>query len=417
MNYTIVYFIILSIILFFCISKRKNPMGILLIVLYLLIGFFSVILVKNNFLNAVDIEKIKFWPYFYLIICYIILFLPFLHKKGLKLDKAKSITNSRTYVLFMYVYILFALIALASSFPTVIKLINEGNWSFTYGENSIYTYSNIVEYVSINIVGYTRMLALVAGFSFLVDLKRTKKFFWISITVIVCAILTGISESVLSTSRSMIYDIILVLAALSLFYFNGFSKRKKVLFILVVVLSSIPIIKLLFDISFSRFELRGINEYLIYYLGQAPIVFNSQLSTQIVNIKFGTYFLGGILGQSGFDPTSIGGTWSSRFYTFVGFFYIDWGFIGTIIICILSSLLFWHSIKKKKYYISDLFLIFTYYQFLTKGVFVIGRTYIYTIISTIVIYFFAKYVLEKVKITNDISLSRPTIERNKERII
>ena len=129
---------------------------------------------------------------------------------------------------------------------------------------------------------------------------------------------------------------------------------------------------------------------IIRYLGHAPIVFNEHIFT-LPDFAFGNYSLGALF-KTTFTEASVGGNWDTLFFTFVGWFWIDWSFIGTIIISIIVFSTMNFIIRKKRYDLSDLFLIVTYFQFLTSGVFVIGRQYIYTLISNLIIYALLKLI-------------------------
>jgi hypothetical protein len=114
----------------------------------------------------------------------------------------------------------------------------------------------------------------------------------------------------------------------------------------------------------------------------------------------GAFGFGRLIGlYPDFQASQIGGTWGTAFFTFVGWLYIDWGPIGTIIISLILAFFWDNYIKRKEWHISDIFLFFCYYDFLLNGVFVVGRNYGYSFTANIIIYLLMHFLFEKYQFT------------------
>ena len=92
--------------------------------------------------------------------------------------------------------------------------------------------------------------------------------------------------------------------------------------------------------------------------------------------------------------TEFGHKWVQGFYTFVGYFYIDWGIPGIFIIGLVTCFIMTRIVKKRTYNISDLYLIIAYYRFLIKGSLVIGSRYILDLVMHIVLYILIRVFIE-----------------------
>jgi len=392
---TIFYMMALVIWLLLCIRRKAHSVGILLLCLYVAIAISSTLVMNKELLGNEKLLDLRFWPYLLLIMSYHLYFYPFLGKKShLDSSKLKS-PQSIIFSYFCYLYIFFSILTLLISVPSAINLAKSGNWADSYAQDSLRVDSNIVEYIAINFCSYFRILAIIVGFSLLREKKNRKKAV-LAYFLISSAALTGITSAILSTSRSMIFSTIMIIISIYIFYNKNIAKNRKrfigTFFVIVLIITA----SLFVDISVSRFASRSIEDELLSYSGQAPIVFNAQLATKIDRYMFGQYAFGRIFDNSSFTPRMIGGTWDTRFYTFIGWIFIDWGPVGVLLLGLIAKLYFSNIVNRPKYNISDVYLLFSYYSFLQRGVFVIGRNEWYMIVSTIMIYLFLKYIAERI---------------------
>jgi len=396
MSETILYFIILCILTLYMIFKRKGKIGIVFLVLYTVEAVFTVIAVKNGLIDGINNENISIFPYILIIVALLIYIYPFLiNTDGFTGSKCTPTLNN-TYVVFAYVYIACAVLTLVVCFPSMISMLQSANWTETYAEASVNPYSGRIQYYSAYVCNYLRLLAIITGFLMLREEEYKKRTF-VPILLLVLSVATAINSAILSTSRSMIYEIILTFLIAVVFFYSDIKKIAKRLIAILGILMAVMLIMLVVSMTISRFSGRSdsVSSYVISYLGQAPAVFNAQVAGTVNKFSFGQYTLGKLFSDTEFIPSSVGGTWGTRFYMFIGWIYLDWGAIGLIIIGLLVAKLVGNIVRKEEYRVSDVYLIFSYMNILIKGVFVIGRSYCINIVATLIIYIILRLFLDR----------------------
>lgn len=386
-----IYFIILLVILVWTFIKRKNRMGKILFGLYTVMAFFSVLSVKYE---VVDHQNTTLIPYIFLILIFSISFYPFTQNVAIFTSEKLKADVNKKYIIFCVIFTIMSLITIRCYIPHIQSLIVSGNWAANrnalYSGDFIFPYTNIIEYIAMNFVSYTRVLALITGFVIL----RTDRRFILGITTILLNFMTSICSAIYTSSRGAVVNIVLLILAIYLFFFDEITKSKKKFISILIVLGIISILPYVIQVTTSRFGSNAEVASIVSYFGQPPIVFNRSVYT-ITEHLYGEYAWGTMFGAGTFDQSQIGGTWGSGFYTYVGWLYIDWGLIGTILVAVFFSFIIYRIIAKKKYNISDLFLVFFVYYTLLQGVFVIGRSYNYSILMAILIYVFVKIFFDK----------------------
>ena len=395
---TIFYSVILLCIFIFLVKMKSSVLGLWLFGSFLMVSFFSILLSIEDTFADKDVYNIAILPYFLLIVAYLIYSFPFLFSKdefnALKVD----IDLKKFYMCFAIVYIVCSIIVIYSSIPVVSFLLEYADWDVAYREDTLVRYSNAIEYYSILLTNYSRILAFIVGFLLLRKKFNSHFSVIVGVILILMSSITQIFSAIVSTSRSMIFEMLILMPAIYFFFCRQYSKRINFIGWILIVIIFFCSLYFFVDVTISRFEGRGTYDSVISYFGQAPIVFNTQMYGLIDPFLYGEYTLGKLFSNSNIAPASIGGLWDARFYTFVGWLYIDWGGVGIVVLGVALGCLFFFFIKKRKYAVSDLFLLFSYYSFLLKGIFVIGRAYIITIVSTLIIYLFLKFFVDVVSI-------------------
>ena len=388
---TCLYAVVMIAITIFTITKKKNVMGRILFALYTAIAIAAVIAIHNGFLST---SKVSISAYIYLIIIFAISFFPYTTKKyRFNVEKLSFIINKK-YLAFAWMYLLSSVICVLYYLPHVRTLYAIGNWIQNRSElysGSLYSSYRWYEYYALQFNGYTKVLALVTGFALIRNLKHSK----LGIAVIISAALSSCLSSIYQSSRGGIVNLVLLILALYIFFYNDLENNKKRAITIISIGGIIMITPYLIDVTISRFSAGGALRSLLSYFGQSPVVFNSGVFP-ITKHLYGRYAFGNLFGPDGFNPSQIGGTWGSGFYTFVGWLYIDWGIFGTVIVAIVLSSITIYFIQKKVYCIADLYMIFFIYYTLLQGVFVIGRDYCYNILVSVIIYVFVKLFFDKV---------------------
>ena len=146
MQETIAYLSVLILILIYCIAKHKGVLGIILLALYTGEAVFSVLCLKNDSLRIMLSDyRITLGPYVLLIVSLLLYFSPFLHANKI-FSASKYVTRvNLKYVGFAYIYIICGVITLLCCLPTLITMVQAGNWSESYGESSVLPYNNFIE--------------------------------------------------------------------------------------------------------------------------------------------------------------------------------------------------------------------------------------------------------------------------------
>ena len=400
MEYTVIY----SMIFVFCfvLFLLLKPSNVFLIILaeYTIIGIASVACIYFGYIETQDI---KLWPYLYSILVIIICILPFKSYNTYQSQLNINLNDSAIYF-FMTIYILLSVVAVHVFWPYVSSLLASQDWNtnrdFLY-TNDVIIVRNRLEWLAINFTSYFQIPALIISFLLICadKAKMGRKLLLIFTT------LTVSMKAMYGSSRGILLDYLLLILAM-FFVFKKWMPRKRVI-IISSILSIIALASLLYsiDVTVSRFGTRtqfGNNSAigsLIYYFGHSPIIFNAKIS-RAKDMLMGGFVFGpllSILGINSFNKAALGIDWGTSFYTFVGYFYIDWGIIGTLALVICLSYRMYMIMNSKKISISSLYSVFFYYSFLEKGAFVIGRAFIIEFSVYIFIHFFIKFYESRVE--------------------
>lgn len=386
---TYIYAGIMLMIFFVLCITRKNLMGKIIWLLYTVISVFSVIAMKDGLLDT----NVTIFPYLFLIIIYLIVFFPFLEKSAnFTIEKLTSKINIK-YLIFIYIFIFAGIITIIYYIPLVKQLMESGAWN--QNRNNLYSGTfhfsyTWYQYYALQFVGYTKLLGMIVGFVILRSGERTI----LGLAAITVSCVSSILSAMYQSSRGGIVNIVLLVFVMLLFFYREMSSSKKRLMIICFIVGIIIIIPYVIDVTVSRFSSDDALDSVISYFGQPPVVFNYGVAP-IEKHLFGTYAFGNLFGMEFISPADIGGSWGSGFYSFVGWMFIDWGYVGTILVSILIAFITRYIIAKKKYDIADIFLLFFIYYTLLQGVFVIGRDYCYNILMAIVIYILVKVCFDK----------------------
>lgn len=381
--------LMLAITLFFKI-KKYNKMGLILMALYSAIGVMASVAVRQG---RIESQNLTMFPFIFLILIYIIVFSPFLCRTtNLSVEKLKFNINQK-YIIFAYIFIITSLVSISFYFPQVLNLLSSGAWNANRAslyDGTLTFNAAWYQYYSLQFSGYTRLLGILIGFVFLKE-KQKELIGW---GCIIVGVATEIFSAMYTSSRGAIVNIVLLLIVIYIFFYNDLKKGKRRFFVVLGCLTLAAIVPYVIDVTVSRFSDSGASSSFVDYLGQAPVVFNYGVAP-INKHLYGEYTLGKLFGGRSISPSELGGSWGSGFYTFVGWLFIDWGGVGTIVVASLIAFITYQIIKKEAYSIAELFLVFFIYYTLLQGVFVIGRAYIYNIVATVFIYWFVKLFFEK----------------------
>lgn len=400
---TTIYFIVLLLGTVYCIIKKKNILGCLLWVLYTGAALFSVICVRKGYLSQF-LSGINMLPYIFLLIDYLICFYPFLAGSTPEAydisSKDTDFTWNNNYLKLLVIYNICAIVQIITYTPATLNVIRNGNWATNrlalYHGEMVFPDTNPLVHVMCMFANYFQLLALIV--SFVVLQKNKKKA--LGIIAIIVSIADSIITAVYSSSRGALVIFSFEIIALILYFFKFLQKGSKAILTIIIIAGISISIPFLIAVTVDRFTgTNAASSSVIEYLGTGPLAFNAGVF-DIKKYMLGGYGIGRLINlYPDFNPSQIGGTWGTAFFTFVGWFFIDWGPIGTIILG-LGIALFWDLYgKREEWHVSDIFLLFSYYVFLLNGVFVVGRDYIYTFLANIIIYLLFHYLFEKYHFT------------------
>lgn len=390
-----VYFAILLFITLYSFIKKYNVLGRIIYLLYTFVALCAVIAVNDGALN----NTTTFFPYIFLIIAYVIFFSPFLKRDSqLTVLKLQTHVNDR-YVVVLLIYCICTIITIKCFFPSILKLMSTGNWAMNryslYQGELEFPYSNIFELVAMNLTDYLRLMVLIVSFALLRDSEANRKKAILAYITIIASVISMLCSAIYTSSRGTIVNTFILVMAIYCFFQTDYEKNKRRFFTVIAVLGVAAVIPYIIAVTVSRFDSSSQSAVLSYF-GQAPVVFNSGV-WGIDRYMYGKFAFGTLIGDTGFSEASIGGTWDNGFYTFVGWLFIDWGPLGVIILGVIIALGISKFVRKIQYSISDVYLIFFVYSTLLQGVFVIGRSYCYTLVAGIVFYFVFKICFDKYK--------------------
>lgn len=387
---TLIYTTLMFFLTFVYFKYNFAILGFILQLYYSLVSLFALMVIYQN--NMV-LNETAIFGYLFLVLNYIIVFLPFLYARTKKFNPSKIIIrDNKLYRWMLYLYLACSLVAMYCYMPKVFELITTGEWKANlqdlYNQNMIKPYSSIVENIALVVCSYMSLPILIIGFSVLsysANPYKRKSY----ILGMVAAILTSFLSAMYISSRGIVVENILLFTGLYIFFYPKLDNRIKHSFNYICSVLVVFFSIYLATVTISRFDSIGISNSIISYFGQSPIIF-SNIIFPVEEHYFGKFSLGILFGNEIFNSW-----WGTGFYTFVGWLFIDWGIFGTLLLTITCSYVTHRFINKNKYQLCDLYIIFSVYNFLLRGVFVIGRTEIYRILMTLFIYFMFKFAIQK----------------------
>lgn len=325
---------------------------------------------------------------FFLNACYLIYFLPFLsHRDHLTIEKYNQIENNKLLINFSILYSILAVATIIIYFNPVISVVASKNWVGNrelVNSEAVYPYSNIVEKLIINFVGYFKMIAILVGLNLIMDPKNKRLGYIVVLAAGICEMLFA----VYAASRGMLIFNMIFYFVLFMMYSSKLSLSKRVISLLGISIFLVLIIVFFIEITVSRFSSRAFTSF-VYYLGQPPFGLAEEMS-DIKTTMLGRFAFGTLFGDEKF-PVEYS-TWIHAFYTFSGWLYADWGLWGSLFMGLIVDLVIMKIINKKTYMISDLFLILSYFRFLFEGLLTVGRTKSNMILITILTFILLKAV-------------------------
>ena len=395
-----IYTILLAIMLFVAIARKNNLVLIVILSYYTAVGIMGIVGVRIADLDEFQAQTTVF-PYLFLIICYAIHFSPLMrNNNGFDSQKVNAIDLSQ-YKLLIYAFIFAGAVSIILYIRPVLSLISSEAWKsnriLLLDDEIVYPYSNRIEYLMLNFSNYFALPLLIIS-TIIISKGGNKILGW---TTLIISIAYRVLACLYTSSRGGIFNLAIMTIVIFSFFLKDMKKTSKTFSIFLGITAVIVLFPVMASITADRFGDDFASTSVWRYFGQPAIMFSYSV-VPIKRLALGRYAFSHIFdtGYSSFDyggKWEIGGNWGSVFFTFVGYEYIDWGPIGCLLIGGIIAWIMNKIITKETYRPSDLYLIFSYIQFLVNGCLVIGRNYTLQIILSLVVYGIMRFLFESNK--------------------
>lgn len=303
------------------------------------------------------------------------------------------IANYNIYRIIAKIYITLAIFSSIVYFPIALDSLRSSNLADIYEMAHEEKDGNLFSKFA-NLFFHIRYLGMILFFSFLAKEKQNKLFLCL---LGVAAFLPVILSTISLASRG---GMVALFANFVIVYLMVKEILPKYIKRTLVIGSSIiiPLIMIYFiAVTVNRFEESSLNidasKSILYYLGHSMLTFNYGVMDTIKNYAYGAYM---------FDCNSLRDVqfethFGTNFITLIGVLYLDYGFIGTILISFIFCFYISRITKKSFLDVPDIYLLITYAMLIFNGVFVLGRGYGIQLLEAWIIYFSLKF-FQRVKI-------------------
>lgn len=379
----VVYFILLLVL--YCLLRKNTHQASLLLGLYLISAFFS--LIKYFFSISIE-EPINEFATFYYIVCIFIGLAPFLIFGRFNSNHYHLPSNLILYLSILV--ILGGLINLCYTIPrlftlsTIVNNLRDIRAMYYQGDNPfaedrmplLELISNLIQYISFLaplfcLYYYTNKKYILSTLLFIASLSSP-----------FAGLLIGEREATLVWISNYLFSFVFFKSALDA------TKLRKIY--RISFLLSFPLLLFLVIMTISRFsdEEGGVFNGIITYAGEQPFNFSyffNHLSDQSLDgkLNFGYFFptaqrINGQLNEYLSSPKYL-----NVFASFPGSFFLDFGYAAIFYIILISSIVVFFLYKKRsqlKYSFFQLYILYLLFQILFMGIFYYDFTSSYAII-------------------------------------
>lgn len=364
---------------------KCNRAGFFLLGLYTFIAVMAVCSVAMGLVNPAGS---RIWPYLLLIACYLIALYPLLREESRQLESSIDFKLPRFYTFFAVVYIVAAIVMVACYLPSVLGNLQSGEFSLNrrayYSGEIVSPYRNSIDHYCSLFASYMYYLAITVSFFLFTDAsgKRVK----LGIALLISAVSTQICMAVFTSSRGSIFIAGCTIAAVYLLLKSRLPGKSKYAVIILAVICLAFTVPYVLNVTEDRFSYSSTaSNSLVQYFGEPPVVFNTGVSV-IDDYMYGANVFGVLFDLSKPLQGSIGGSWGTRFYTFVGWFFLDWGVIGALIGTSVFAFAIAAVLRKRPLRLSDVYILVFYINEIVNGAFVLGDSAIIVILFNVCVY-------------------------------
>lgn len=347
-------------------KKKDFDAGTLLLTMWFVVAVTGVI----YYCESPTSWQLQLWPFLYIYFCFILLSrYIFTYRYSEKSITRLAYSKNRIIDVFCWIYLV----------CVVIKLVNQGlNFSalslIQVAEDTAEAYENhltyefqggIIAYIATVYEQYFKIVCVIWGFNCLCQKRRLPSILFFSFPFI-----SSFGDGIFMGSRNTIVMAVMLYVCAYVLYRKIIpSKTKKIIFISSLLIGTIVVLYLL-AITESRFGVdtqAAKDNGIVSYLGQSMLQFNYGVADTDHRIFGGalnfknTYNLLGIQLPPTFRTDYLGTHVGTGFITLVGFLVIDFGYLGTIIFCLLFPLLMKGVCLRNKGFNLPILYIFLFY--------------------------------------------------------
>ena len=354
--------------------KKVFDIGTLLILMWLIVSTAGVLYYNESPASW----HLQLWPFLYIFFCFLLLSRYILgHKYSDKAIARLAYSRNRVVDLFCWFY----------TVCVVIKLVNEGlNFSAlsliqvvedtaeAYEEHLTYEFQGgPIAYIATVYEQYFSKVCIIWGFNSLCQRQKLK-----SILFLAFPFIAAFGDGIMLGSRNTIVMAIIVYVCAYVLYRRLIPKKtKKVLLFSSLAIGSVVVLYLL-AITESRFGIdtqAAEDNSAMAYMGQSMLQFNYGLADSMRKTYDGAmtfkniYPLVGIDIPNRFSADSMLGTHiGTGFVTLIGFLVMDFGYIGTIIFCLIFPLIMkWSCLQNKGFTLPVMYIFLFYVSRMLRG--------------------------------------------------
>lgn len=346
-------------------KQRRMDYGFVTIAFYLIVAICCIF----EYIAEPHRWELTAWPFVYLFIANLILFLPLFSssdKIAAKVYYNRSI-NIPGLQIFCGIYIIFALITTICYFPLAWDSLQSGAWASirdsTY-EEEFHLFQNPILNIIANLSTHFTIAVIVIYFFLLTQPRISKAF---KTTLLISTITPMALTALVIAARGHIFTLLFNFLLGFLCFRQYIPKRtKRTLLVWVIVFGGILGLYTI-AVTIARFGQES-DSSLLYYFGHSMLTFDYGLTDTIDTYGKGAYTFRRFVNYVVHDlDWTLGTHFGTSFFTFVGSLYIDFGPLGTMIAVTLLAISVRVLIRKHNLDLADMFIYLFYISTVLNG--------------------------------------------------
>lgn len=346
-------------------KQRRMDYGFVTIAFYLIVAICCIF----EYIAEPHRWELTAWPFVYLFIANLILFLPLFSssdKIAAKVYYNRSI-NIPGLQIFCGIYIIFALITTICYFPLAWDSLQSGAWASirdSTDEEEFHLFQNPILNIIANLSTHFTIAVIVIYFFLLTQPRISKAF---KTTLLISTITPMALTALVIAARGHIFTLLFNFLLGFLCFRQYIPKRtKRTLLVWAIVFGGILGLYTI-AVTIARFGQES-DSSLLYYFGHSMLTFDYGLTDTIDTYGKGAYTFRRFVNYVVHDlDWTLGTHFGTSFFTFVGSLYIDFGPLGTMIAVTLLAISVRVLIRKHNLDLADMFIYLFYISTVLNG--------------------------------------------------